>query len=268
MRGTSPEGARTEQEAARWVRGMFGRVAHRYDLANHLLSFNIDRHWRSHTVRRVREVLERPGACVVDLCCGTGDLTLELWRERSLTVELQAAAPGAAQSRSGEGAILGTDFCHPMLTAASEKIAHRHARAAIFEADALQLPLRDGSVDLLTVAFGFRNLANYEAGLTEMRRVLRPGGMAAILEFSQPPNRAFRSLYNFYSRRILPWIGGALSGSRDAYTYLPESVRKFPSAEELADGMRRAGFAEVRFEYLTGGIVALHLGYSTTAPAF
>ena len=257
MRGTSPEGARTEQDAARWVRAMFGRVAHRYDLANHLLSFNIDRHWRSHTVRRVREVLERPGSRVVDLCCGTGDLTLALWHRRSLT----AAA-------RNEPAIFGTDFCHPMLIGAREKIARRQARAAIFEGDALRLPLRDGSVDLLTVAFGFRNLANYEAGLAEMRRVLRPGGMAAILEFSQPPNAAFRALYNFYSRRILPWIGGALSGSRDAYTYLPESVRKFPSAEELAESMRRAGFAEVRYEYLTGGIVALHLGYSTTAPAF
>ena len=249
MRGTSPEGARTEQEAARWVRSMFGRVAHRYDLANHLLSFNIDRHWRSHTVRRVRDVLGRPGARVVDLCCGTGDLTLALERRAS-------------------GEVFGTDFCHPMLIGAREKIARHHARAAIFEADALLLPLRDSSIDLLTVAFGFRNLANYDAGLTEMRRVLRPGGMAAILEFSQPPNRVFRALYNFYSRRILPWIGGALSGSRDAYTYLPESVRKFPSAEELAEGMERAGFAEVRFEYLTGGIVALHLGYSTSAPAF
>jgi demethylmenaquinone methyltransferase/2-methoxy-6-polyprenyl-1,4-benzoquinol methylase len=249
MRGTSPEGTRSEQEAARWVRGMFGRVAHRYDLANHLLSFNIDRHWRSHTVHRVRNVLGRPGARIVDLCCGTGDLLLALGH----------AAPGE---------VFGTDFCHPMLTAAREKIARRNARAGIFEGDALLLPLRDGSVDLLTVAFGFRNLANYEAGLAEMRRVLRPGGMAAILEFSQPPNRAFRALYNFYSRRILPWIGGALSGSRDAYTYLPESVRRFPSADELAEGMRRAGFAEVRYEYLTGGIVALHLGYSTTAPAF
>jgi demethylmenaquinone methyltransferase/2-methoxy-6-polyprenyl-1,4-benzoquinol methylase len=249
MRGTTPEGARTEQDAARWVRGMFGRVAHRYDLANHLLSFNIDRHWRNHTVKRVRPAIERPAARAVDLCCGTGDLLLALERKSSSQV-------------------FGSDFCHPMLIGAGEKIARRKARAAIFEGDALRLPLRSGSVDLLTVAFGFRNLANYDAGLAEMRRVLRPDGMAAILEFSQPPNPAFRALYNFYSRRILPWIGGALSGSRDAYTYLPESVRKFPSAEELAEGMRRAGFENVRYEYLTGGIVALHLGYSTTAPAF
>jgi demethylmenaquinone methyltransferase / 2-methoxy-6-polyprenyl-1,4-benzoquinol methylase len=263
MKGASPEGAHTEQEAARWVRGMFGRVAPRYDLANHLLSFNIDRYWRRHTVRRVRPILERPGSRALDLCCGTGDLLLALSRaayNRSLTV--------AAPSEAARGTVLGSDFCHPMLLAAKEKIAQRRFAAPLFEADALQLPLADASLDLLTVAFGFRNLANYDAGLVEMRRVLRPGGVAAILEFSQPPNAAFRALYNFYSRRILPWIGGALSGSRDAYAYLPDSVRKFPSAVELADGMRSAGFAGVKFEYLTGGIVALHLGYSTTAPAF
>jgi demethylmenaquinone methyltransferase / 2-methoxy-6-polyprenyl-1,4-benzoquinol methylase len=236
MSGTTPEGARSEQEAAAWVRGMFARVAHRYDLANHLLSFNIDRRWRAHTVRRVRAVLERPEARVLDICCGTGDLVLALER------------PGRAR-------VLGSDFCHPMLVAARAK-----TRAPLFEADALRLPLGDRSLDLITVAFGFRNLANYEAGLREMHRVLRPGGMAAILEFSQPPNRAFRGLYNFYSRRILPWIGGAISGSRDAYTYLPESVRKFPGAAQLAEHLRGAGFEDVSYEYLTGGIVALHLG--------
>jgi len=234
------DAARSEKEAARWVRGMFGRVAHRYDLANHLLSFNIDRYWRAHTVRRTREVLHRPEARVLDLCCGTGDLVLAL----------------AKQGRP----VLGSDFCHPMLVAAHGKIARRRAPAVLFESDALTLPLRDASLDLLTVAFGFRNLANYESGLTEMRRVLRPGGMAAILEFSQPPNAAFAALYNLYARRILPWIGGLISGSRDAYSYLPESVRKFPAAPELAAMMHRAGFADVSFEYLTGGIVALHLG--------
>jgi demethylmenaquinone methyltransferase/2-methoxy-6-polyprenyl-1,4-benzoquinol methylase len=220
---------------------MFGRVAHRYDLANHLLSFNIDRYWRAHTVKRVRHILERPQARVLDICCGTGDLALTLARAR-------------------HGLVLGSDFCHPMLLAARQKADARQARTAFFEADALRLPLADSSVDLLTVGFGFRNLANYPAGLAEMRRVLAAGGMAAILEFSQPPNPAFAALYNFYSRRILPIAGGALSGSRDAYAYLPESVRKFPAAAELADQMRRAGFGEVSYEYLTGGIVALHLG--------
>lgn len=241
MKGATPEGARDEQEAAHWVRGMFARVAHRYDLANHLLSFNIDRHWRRHTVRRVRPVLEKPGARVLDICCGTGDLALALERGR-------------------RGMVFGSDFCHPMLDAARRKAERRGARLALFEADALRLPVSDASFDLVTVAFGFRNLANYAAGLEEMRRVLRPGGMAAILEFSEPPGRAFASLYHFYSRRMLPWIGGALSGSRDAYTYLPESVRRFPRAGELADDMRRAGFRDVGYEYLTGGIVALHMG--------
>lgn len=233
MSGTTPEGAAGEQEAARWVRGMFGRVAHRYDLANHVLSCNIDRYWRARTVRRVRGILDRPGARVLDLCCGTGDLLLALGATRAY----------------------GSDFCHPMLTAARRKGARR-----LFEADALELPLADASFDLVTVAFGFRNLANYERGLREMRRILRPGGAAAILEFSQPPNPLFAALYHFYSRRILPLIGGALSGSRDAYTYLPESVRKFPSVEELARMMRAAGFDAVEYERLTMGIVTLHIG--------
>jgi demethylmenaquinone methyltransferase/2-methoxy-6-polyprenyl-1,4-benzoquinol methylase len=148
-----------------------------------------------------------------------------------------------------------------MLVAARGKGA-----AGLFEADALRLPLRDASLDLVTVAFGFRNLANYRAGLAEMRRVLRPAGMAAILEFSEPPNPVFAALYHFYSRRILPLIGGALSGSRDAYTYLPESVRKFPPPEELAEEMRRAGCEQVRYERFTGGIVALHLGVTPPLP--
>jgi demethylmenaquinone methyltransferase/2-methoxy-6-polyprenyl-1,4-benzoquinol methylase len=244
MKGTTPQGAHGEQEAASWVRAMFGRIAPRYDLANHLLSFNIDRWWRAHTVNCVRHILERPGARVLDICCGTGDLVLALEKRSS----------GSAS------AVLGSDFCHPMLIAAGEKIARRRANARLFESDALRLPLSDASLDLLTVAFGFRNLANYDGGLREIYRVLRPGGMAAILEFSQPPNAAFAALYNFYSRRLLPGIGGLLTGSQDAYTYLPESVRKFPSAPELAEDMRRVGFMQVRFERLTGGIVALHLG--------
>jgi len=148
-----------------------------------------------------------------------------------------------------------------MLLLAHQKIVRRRASIATFESDALLLPLRNASLDLLTVAFGFRNLANYEAGLVEIRRVLRPGGVAAILEFSEPTSRAFAAVYHFYSRRMLPLIGQALTGSRKAYEYLPESVRKFPSAEDLAAQMRSAGFARVEFERMTGGIVALHLGY-------
>jgi demethylmenaquinone methyltransferase/2-methoxy-6-polyprenyl-1,4-benzoquinol methylase len=241
MKGAAPEGARSEREAAEWVRGMFARVAHRYDFANHLLSFNMDRRWRARTVERVGEVLLRPEARVLDLCCGTGDLL----------IALQSAA---------RRPLFGSDFCHPMLAAAARKAPE----SRLFEADALRLPLANEAADLITIAFGFRNLANYRAGLAELRRVLRPGGMLAILEFSQPPNRLFALLYNFYSRRILPLIGGAVSGARDAYTYLPESVRKFPGPEELAAAMRAAGFHDVHFEYLTGGIVALHIGRART----
>jgi demethylmenaquinone methyltransferase / 2-methoxy-6-polyprenyl-1,4-benzoquinol methylase len=241
MTGTTPRGQAGEREASAWVRSMFGRIAPRYDLANHLLSFNLDRHWRSVTVDRVRQILKQPGTRVLDVCCGTGDLL-------------------AALSAEAAGQVFGSDFCHPMLTAANEKLAKRRMPARLFEADALQLPLAAESLDLITVAFGFRNLANYEQGLAEMRRVLRPGGMAAILEFSQPRNPAFAALYGFYSRRVLPVIGGALSGSRDAYEYLPESIGKFPTAEQLAERMQAAGFRSVTFTRMTAGTVALHLG--------
>ena len=240
MKGTTPAGAATEREASEWVRAMFGRVAHRYDLANHLLSFNLDRYWRARTVSSVREVLRAPGSKTLDLCCGTGDLLLAL--------------------AAGGGVVWGSDFCHPMLTSAAEKLSRSGLRSRLFEGDALQIPARDGSFDLVTVAFGFRNLANYRKGLEEMRRVIRPGGMVAILEFSQPPHSLFAGLYNWYSRHVLPALGGALSGSKEAYAYLPQSVRKFPGAEELASQMREVGYRNVSFERITGGIVCLHLG--------
>ena len=238
MSGATPRGAANEQEAAAWVRDMFGRVAPRYDLLNHLLSFNIDRHWRARTVQRLQPVLDRQDATVIDLCCGTGDLMLALRAK--------------AKAR-----VLGSDFCHPMLTAAKQKAG---VGSPFFEADALKLPIGDRTVDAITVAFGFRNLANYETGLGELRRVLKPGGIAAILEFSQPPNPAFNALYGFYSKNILPRIGGLISGASDAYTYLPDSVRKFPDAPGLAAKMSDAGFRNVQFERMTFGIVALHTG--------
>jgi len=240
MKGATPAGASSEQEASRWVRAMFGRIAPRYDLANHILSLNLDRHWRAKTADRVAEILQRPSARALDLCCGTGDLLAAL--------QAKSASP-----------VMGTDFCHPMLTAAREKIARRRWTSPLFEADALNLPLRDRSLDLVTVAFGFRNLADYQAGLSEMYRVLKPAGVAAILEFSQPDGVVFSKLYGFYSRRMLPWIGGALSGSRDAYRYLPASIEKFLSADDLASRMRAAGFRSIQFIRMTGGTVALHL---------
>lgn len=234
-KGTTPDGAQTEAEAARYVRGMFAQVAGRYDLLNHLLSFQIDKLWRRRTVRNVQHILNRQEATVIDIACGTGDLTLAL-------------------ASAGRAKVIGTDFCHPMLTIARDKKAAR-----LFEADALTLPLADASADLVTCAFGFRNFTSYRRGMEEIRRVLKPGGTVAILEFSTPPNPVFRGFYNFYSRHILPRIGAAVSASGDAYTYLPESVKKFPAAEPLADEFRHAGYGSVRYELLTFGIVALHL---------
>jgi demethylmenaquinone methyltransferase/2-methoxy-6-polyprenyl-1,4-benzoquinol methylase len=147
-----------------------------------------------------------------------------------------------------------------MLAVAKSKLARLRLKPALLEADALSLPLPDASLDLITIAFGFRNLANYRTGLAEMRRVLRPGGALAILEFTQPPNKAFAAIYNWYSRRVLPILGGVISGAPEAYRYLPESVRKFPEAAELAAMMGEAGYAPVEWEYLTFGIVALHVG--------
>jgi demethylmenaquinone methyltransferase/2-methoxy-6-polyprenyl-1,4-benzoquinol methylase len=238
--GTSPEGAHSEQEASRWVRSMFGRVAHRYDLANHLLSANIDRHWRRRTVQKVRDVLMRPQSRAMDLACGTGDLLIALEREAGRR-------------------LIGSDFCHPMLTGARSKLLSARLTSSLVEADALSLPVADASLDLITIAFGFRNLANYRTGLNEMRRVLRQGGAVAILEFSQPPNKVFRTFYNWYSRKVLPTIGGMISGAPEAYRYLPESVRKFPGPEELAAMMQQAGFRQIEWEYMTFGIVALHV---------
>jgi demethylmenaquinone methyltransferase/2-methoxy-6-polyprenyl-1,4-benzoquinol methylase len=241
MSGTTPQGITNEQQASAWVRGMFGRIAGRYDLLNHVLSFNMDRMWRARTVKRVAPILADPNAKILDLCCGTGDVLLSLEKRRG--------AP-----------VFGADFCHPMLVEANRKIAAKRFRTPLFEGDALQLPLADGSLDLITIAFGFRNFSNYERGLVELFRVLKPGGTLAILEFSQPENRLFASLYNWFSTRLLPRIGGMISGSGDAYSYLPESIRKFPDAKGLQAKMEQAGYARVEFEAMTLGTVALHLG--------
>lgn len=240
-RGTAPPGVAGEREAARWVRGMFGRVARRYDLLNHLLSFQLDRLWRARTVRRLRPILERPGAAALDLCCGTGDLLVAL------------------ETMQGRPAF-GADFSRPMLEAARRKLTARGLASSLVEADALALPFPDRSFDAVTIGFGFRNLANYEAGLIELHRVIKPGGALAILEFSQPRVPVFAALYRFYSERLLPALGGWISGEPGAYRYLPESVRRFPSPEELAEAMRAAGFPQVEYERMTGGVVALHLG--------
>lgn len=241
-RGTTPSGAANEDQAARWVRSMFGRIAPRYDRLNHLLSFHIDRYWRSRTVRILARAFSSAGSPrVIDLCCGTGDLTIAL------------------RGRCGPN-VVGSDFCHPMLVAAASKLSTRGFAPTLFEADALQLPLPDRSFDLVTVAFGFRNLVDYRRGLRELLRITRPGGRVAILEFSHPPNPLFAAAYRFYSLRLLPVLGGWISGSPDAYRYLPESVAKFPGAPELAAEMKLCGFRQADFVRMSFGIVALHIG--------
>ncbi len=223
------------------MRQMFAEIAPRYDLLNHLLSFNIDRRWRKALLKSVMPILLRPDARVLDLCCGTGDVLLELQK--------------VALSR-----VLGADFCHPMLVAAAGKTRARGFTQRLFEADALELPLAAGSLDAITVAFGFRNLANYRAGLAEFQRVLKPGGLLAILEFSHPRGVLMRSAYGLYSKALLPLVGGLVSGSREAYAYLPASVAKFPRAGDLRVMFEENGFVNAQFELLTGGVAALHTG--------
>jgi demethylmenaquinone methyltransferase / 2-methoxy-6-polyprenyl-1,4-benzoquinol methylase len=220
---------------------MFADVAPRYDLLNHLLSFHVDRTWRNILAKRLATVLARSDARVLDLCCGTGDVLFHL--------EDRAVAQ-----------VLGADFCHPMLVSARRKAASRGRTARLMEADALELPLADNSLDAISIAFGFRTLANSCAGLAELHRVLKPGGTLAILEFSHPQGRFMKLSYGFYSSVVVPAVGALVSGSREAYRYLPESIRLFPGAGELQAMFGSCGFTEADFKLLTGGIAALHTG--------
>src|SRR5689334_8929567 len=216
---------------------MFSGIAKRYDLLNHLLSGNVDKRWRRIVAARVRDKLSS-GARVLDVACGTGDLALTLFESTGARV-------------------IGTDFCRPMLEIAADKVSRE---LPLIEGDALNLPFRDGSFDVVTIAFGLRNLASVEGGLAELRRVLKPGGWAAVLEFSRPANAMLRPVFGLYFTKVLPLMGGLISGSHYAYSYLPASVQKFPDQKELSLLMQRAGFDRVQFENLTGGIAALHLG--------
>jgi demethylmenaquinone methyltransferase/2-methoxy-6-polyprenyl-1,4-benzoquinol methylase len=245
--GAAPEGASDAQSAARAVREMFTAIAPRYDLLNHVLSFNIDRLWWRRTARKFRPILSRSGARVLDLCCGTGDMTFALRRQ---------AGNACPQ-------ILGADFSHAMLQRARSKSPDRYLqntqRPGWVEADALSLPFPDGHFDLVTSAFGFRNLADYDAGLREIARVLRPGGECGILDFSEPRGLMGR-LYRIYFKRILPRVGTLISGVSGPYAYLPASVERFPEPEEMLARMRRAGLAEASWTPYTFGIAGLYRG--------
>ncbi len=223
----------------RAVRAMFAEIAPSYDRLNHLLSVNIDKRWRRFVVKSLEDVLSRPDALVLDLCCGTADLTLELERRTR---------------------VIGCDFCHPMLVIGRDKVAARQAsRAFLAEGDAMGLPFADRQFDAVTIAFGLRNLVSVEGGLAEIYRVLKPGGRAAVLEFSQPVIPALRRVFDIYFHHILPRVGALLSGSTFAYRYLPDSVRGFPNQARLAGIMSETGFENVEFRNLSGGIAALHL---------
>ncbi|HZS44299.1 MAG TPA: bifunctional demethylmenaquinone methyltransferase/2-methoxy-6-polyprenyl-1,4-benzoquinol methylase UbiE [Blastocatellia bacterium] len=224
------------------VREMFSNIAPRYDFLNHVLSGNIDRLWRRFTVRKLRDVLESPGAVALDIACGTGDLSLELGRYVRT---------------------IGCDFCHPMLTHGLEKTRASNRPVWLSEGDALNLPFADDRFNAVTIAFGLRNLDSVVGGLKEIFRVLKPDGRAAILEFSQPVLPVFRQMFGFYFTKILPRIGKAISGNDFAYQYLPDSVRSFPDQRTLASMMQQAGFDKVRYFNLSGGIAALHIGEKT-----
>lgn len=230
-----------EAAHAKAVREMFSGIAGRYDLLNHLLSANIDKGWRRRVSNELREILDDPDAVVLDVACGTGDLAIEL-------------------NRNSKARIIGTDFCRPMLEFARSKSAAETHPIPYVEGDALGLPFDDEMFDAVTIAFGLRNLAKVDGGIAELRRVIKPGGKLAILEFSSPVVPGFGRLFNFYFSYILPRIGGAVSGSRGAYEYLPDSVSKFPDQKKLASMMADAGFETVKFRNLTGGIAALHSG--------
>jgi demethylmenaquinone methyltransferase / 2-methoxy-6-polyprenyl-1,4-benzoquinol methylase len=247
LSGTRPEGTHDEREAAARVRDMFTRIAPRYDLLNHLLSFSLDKVWRRSTAKHFVTILRRPEARVLDVCCGTGDLAFALDRARP-----RALGPARREP------IVGSDFVEAMLARAREKARHAHSSAIFAAGDALRLPFADSSFDLVTTAFGFRNLANYENALREFARVLRPGGELGILEFTEPGAGPLAGIFRFYFRHVLPRIGAAISGNGEAYAYLPSSVRRFPSPAELASLMGRCGFSDIRIKSWNFGSVILH----------
>jgi demethylmenaquinone methyltransferase/2-methoxy-6-polyprenyl-1,4-benzoquinol methylase len=227
--GARPANEASERQAAEHVREIFGSIAPTYDRLNHLLSFGLDRRWWRNTAAEFRAILARPEARILDICCGTGDLTAALLAHRPHNAE----------------PVTGLDFSTEMLNLAERKYAGANVRW--MEGDAMSLPFATSSLDLVTSAFGFRNLTNYAAGLAEIRRVLRPGGSIGILECNQPSGAA-GALYNLYFQRVLPILGGWISGDRAAYEYLPASVARFPQPPRMLQLMRDAGFNHCRWD--------------------
>jgi demethylmenaquinone methyltransferase/2-methoxy-6-polyprenyl-1,4-benzoquinol methylase len=239
-----PTSSRDEKSVSQAVQSMFDGIAPRYDLLNHVLSANVDSIWWRRTARAFASILQNPAAAVLDLCCGTGDMTLALLRYRP------------ANGRP----VVALDFSHAMLERAKEKFASAEFSTygvVTMEADALHMPLPDNSIDLITTAFGFRNLANYESGLREMARVLRPGGQVGILDFNEPGG-LFGKIYSVYFRHVLPRIGKTISGSSAPYKYLPQSVHRFPKPEEMLAMMRACGYQQTTWIPYTFGIAGLY----------
>lgn len=241
--GAAPQGATDPHSAAVAVREMFTSIAPRYDLLNHVLSLNIDRMWWRRTARTFSHILSRSDARVLDLCCGTGDMTFAL------------------HTRAGKCApqIFGADFSHAMLQRATAKSDVLAPKPGWIEADALNLPFPLGHFDLVTSAFGFRNLADYNAGLREIFRILRPGGEIGILDFGEPKG-LIGSIYRVYFKQVLPRVGTVLSGVRGPYAYLPASVERFPAPEEMLERMKVAGFDAPTWTPYTFGIAGLYRG--------
>jgi demethylmenaquinone methyltransferase / 2-methoxy-6-polyprenyl-1,4-benzoquinol methylase len=230
-----------ELEHARAVREMFSGIAKKYDFLNHFLSVNTDKRWRRLVSRKLKDVLDRDDALVLDVACGTGDLSVEL-------------------QTSGKAKVIGTDFCRPMLEIAFDKNGKNQTSIPYLEADGMNLSFANSTFDAVTIAFGLRNFSNWQDGLVELHRILKSGGKLAILEFSTPVIPGFKQIFNLYFTQLLPRIGGAVSGSRGAYKYLPDSVSRFPDQKGLAKMMEETGFSSVEYKNLTGGIAALHIG--------
>jgi demethylmenaquinone methyltransferase/2-methoxy-6-polyprenyl-1,4-benzoquinol methylase len=295
--GARPIGATTDQDAAANVQQMFDTIAPKYDLLNHVLSVGIDRWWWSRAARTFRPILQRPEAVALDLCCGTGDMTLALLKHRPKAPQNrvphlrdglivakvgespQSPAQSLIESKDSPGApsfaassrrmgdensdlapILAIDFSHQMLTRGAEKFAPHNILP--IEADALHLPIASNSIDLVTSAFGFRNLSNYEAGLAELHRILRPGGQIGILDFNQPEGLV-GALYNLYFKQILPRFGGLISGDPAAYTYLPDSVARFPRPARMIELITQAGFIHPTWTSYTFGTAGLYRATKT-----